>query len=173
MVGEGREGAPEGPVSRPVRQQPLSRQRGGQREGTGHEARAWPTTQSPTSPPCAHWPSLIPEARAPLWLASQEPAVQGSCSLPCGGFPCSTRVSGPPRPWSTSRPLWLHSPPDPRAHSALVSSYLPGCSFCLSSPLLNTGGRQESVCKLHPYQDLRFLYFWCHGPFVSLPTPTI
>ena len=86
MVGEGWVGAPEGPVSRPVRQQPLSRQRGGQTEGTGHEARAWPTTHSPTSLPCAHGPSLIPEARPPLWLASQEPGCAGVLFSPMWGL---------------------------------------------------------------------------------------
>ena len=56
---------------------------------------------------CAHWPSLISEACPPLQPASQEPCCavvvfslargalpaargQWSCSLSCGGSPCST-----------------------------------------------------------------------------------
>lgn len=122
---------------------------------------------------CPHWPSLISKACPPL-----QPASQG---LGCAVAPFSPTWAFPAAHGSVVHPI-LAAPallfdscslPDSGAHSALVSPYLSGCSFYLSSPLLNTGMHRKSVLKLHPYQDLRFLHFWCRGPVASLPTPTL
>lgn len=126
---------------------------------------------------CPHWPSLISKACPPLQPASQGLGCAVAPYSPNMGFPCSKKKNA----GSLVRPI-LAAPallfdscslPDSGAHSALVSPYLSGCSFYLSSPLLNTGMHQKSVLKLHPYQDLRFLHFWCRGPVASLPTPTL
>ena len=108
MVEEGEGGCPEGPVSRPVRERQLSRQRGGQREGAGGGTKAWHATHAPTSLRCAH--TGLPSSPRPVLHCSQHPknptvqwscslsrrglslqhVGQWSCSLSCGGSPCST-----------------------------------------------------------------------------------
>ena len=116
MVEEGEGGCPEGPVSRPVRERQLSRQRGGQREGAGGGTKAWHATHAPTSLRCAH--TGLPSSPRPVLHCSQHPknptvqwscslsrrglslqhVGQWSCSLSCGGSPCSTWVSVHPVP---------------------------------------------------------------------------
>ena len=113
MVEEGEGGCPEGPVSRPVRERQLSRQRGGQREGAGGGTKAWHATHAPTSLRCAH--TGLPSSPRPVLHCSQHPknptvqwscslsrrglslqhVGQWSCSLSRRGSPCSTWVSGP------------------------------------------------------------------------------
>lgn len=134
-VEEGEGGCPEGPVSRPVREQQLCGQRGGQREGTGGGVRAWPTTHAPTS--LAVRALAFPHLRGPSSTAASIPRTP-LCSGPvlclAGGFPCSTgsvvhpilgapaflfdyvpfQTPGPTQPWFP--PTYLAAPSAFPAH---------------------------------------------------------
>lgn len=165
---KGREGAPG--ICQTCEEQQLCGQRGG-REGTGGGARAWPFLCAPHLPGCARTGlPLISEAHPPAASIPRTLLCSGPVLCHAGAFPAARGSAVHPRHDIASCSYVPFQTPGPTP--ALVSSYLSWLlHFCLSCPLLNAGGHQKSAadCVLIRFE---FLYFWYHGPFVSLPTPS-
>lgn len=169
-VEEGEGGCPEGPVSRPVREQQLCGQRGGQREGTGGGARAWPTTHAPTS--LAVRALAFPHLRGPSPTAASIPRT-----LLCSGPVLSRGGLSLQHVGQRSTPSLEHQPSSLiMFRSRLQGPLSPGLLlpiWLLLLPFLPTSKRwwaPEVGPQTASLSRFRFLYFWYHGPFVSLPT---
>ena len=148
---------------------------------------------------CAHWPSLISEACPPLQPASQEPycavvvfslargalpAARGSVVLfslvwglslqHVGQWSCPlSRGALPAAHGSVSTPSLEYQPPSLLMFSFRLQGPLsPGFLlpiWPLLLPFLPTSKRWWAP-EVGP--QTASLYFWCHEPFVSLPTYT-
>ena len=131
---------------------------------------------------CAHWPSLISEACPPLQPASQEPyCAVVVFSLARGALPAAHGQWSCPLSWgalpaahgSVSTPSLEYQPPSLLMFSFRLQGPLsPGFLlpiWPLLLPFLPTSKRWWAP-EVGP--QTASLYFWCHEPFVSLPTYT-